>query len=153
MRGCYTAHLDISGLSTSKTVMLIECTSSTICEILSTSITNRSLDTNEQLEAGLFRVTTKGSPAGTTANVQKHEVGDANNPLTIIANLTTEPTTYDTAPLDKNGFSNLAGYRYDPIPEERPIVSPSGLVGLRLTAAPAAAFDATIQITFRVIGG
>lgn len=153
MRGVYTAEIEISSLSAAKTVLLLEVPSDMVIEILSTSITDMDRDTAEQLEAGLFTVDTKGTPAGTSVTPEKHESGDAASTVTVLGNLTTEPTTYNSKAIDRQGFNNLAGYRYDPIPEEKPVVSPSGLIGLKLLAAPATAFKAACQIVFREIGG
>jgi hypothetical protein len=47
--------------------------------------------------------------------------------------------------------SRLAGYYYDPLPEERPIIAPGATVGLRLTTAPTS-FNATARIVWREIG-
>jgi len=153
MRGVYTAEIEIASLSAAKTAILLECPSDSVLEIISGSITNMDTDSNEQLEAGLFTVTTKGSPAGTSITPEKHETGDAASGVTATGDLTTEPTTYNSKGVDRQGFSNLAGYRYDPLPEEKPIVSPSGLIGLRLLAAPSAGFKAACQIVYREIGG
>jgi len=158
MRGVYTANEQIAALNPAAgdTLLLIEVPSDLVIEILSASITNLDNDTNEQLEAGLFRVATKGTPAGNAVTPQKHEDGDAASSCTVLGaangGLSTEPTAYDGEPFDLQGFSNLAGYRYDPIPEERPIVKPADLVGLRLMAAPSAAFKASVQVIFREIG-
>ena len=63
MRGVYTAEYEIAALSQAKTVLLMEVPSDMVIEILSAAITNMDRDTAEQLEAGLFPVTTKGTPA------------------------------------------------------------------------------------------
>lgn len=152
MRGVYTAEIEISSLSAAKTVVLLECPSDSVLEILACSITNMDTDTNEQLEAGLFTVTTKGSPAGTSITPEKHEASDAASAATATGDLSAEPTAYNTKAIDRQGFSNLAGYRYDPLPEERPTVAPSGLVGLKLLANPSSGFKAACQIVYREIG-
>lgn len=152
MRGVYTARIDIASLSAAKTVLLLESPVGACFEILSANITNRSKDSNEMLEGGLFFVTTEGTPSGTAVTPEKHELGDQASGISVLGNLSAEPTSYNTEPIDKQGFSNLAGYRYDPIPEERPLIGPSKLVGLRLLAAPDTAFAATCQVVFREIG-
>ena len=152
MRGVYTAEIEAS-VSAAKTLVHITVPADSVIEILSCSITNSSIDSNEQLEAGLFRVATAGSPSGTSITPQKHENGDAASGVTALGDLTVEPTAYDSLGFDHNGFSNLGGYRYDPLPEERPIISPSGAVGLRLLAAPGSATNIHAQIVYREIGG
>ncbi|GEM_PF-7101393 len=152
MRGVYTAEIEIASVSAAKTLLLLEAPADGVLEILSANVTNMNNDSNEQLEAGLFEVTTKGTPAGTSVTPTKHEPGDQASSATATGDLTAEPSAYDTKAIDRQGFSNLAGYRYDPIPEERPVVKPGGLVGLRLLAAPATAAKMTAQIVYRQIG-
>jgi len=149
----YTAEIEIASLSAAKTVLLLELPADMCVIITSAHILNADTDTNEQLNAGLFRVSTKGTPAGTSVTPEKKSVGDVASGLTVLGNLTTEPTTYASKGLDRQGSSNLAGYRYDPLPEERDEISPSALVGLRLLDAPSAGFKATCQIVFMEVGG
>lgn len=151
MRGVYTASIDISALSANKTVLLIQAASSCVIEIISASITNLDTETSEMLSVGLFHVTTLGSPTGTSVTPEKHEKLDATSVATCTGNLTAEPTLYSSNPVDKKGVSNLSGYYYDPIPEERPIVPPSGAMGLRILVAPAS-FNCCASIVFREIG-
>lgn len=152
MRGVYTAEIEIASVSAGKTIILIEAPSTKTIEILSTSITNMDNDVSEQLEAGLFRVTTEGSPSGTSITPTKHEVGDSASGITATGDLSAEPTTYDSTAIDRQGFNNLGGYFYDPIPEEKPTIPPGGLLGLRLLSAPDTAFKCAAKITFREIG-
>lgn len=151
MRGVYTASIEITGISANKTLLYITSHSTAVIEILSCQVSNLSNETNEQLSIGLFHVTTAGSPAGTSVTPEKHEKLDANAVATVLGNLTDEPTTYATNPIDKQGISSLGGYRYDPIPEERPIVPPSGAIGLRMLVSPTS-FNLVASIVFREIG-
>lgn len=153
MYGVYVAEIEISSLSAAKTVLLGEAPNNMCVEILEAHLTNANVNTQEQLLAGLFLVTTKGSPAGSSVNVQKTEKGSPNTGLTWLGNLTTEPTTYDSAPFAKEGVSDLQGYHYEPVPEARQIISPSGLFGLRLLVAPSNAFKAVGVIVYRQLGG
>jgi hypothetical protein len=159
MRGVYTAEIEIAALNPTAGdgLLTLEVPADMVIEILSASITNMDIDTAEQLEGGLFGITTKGSLAGTSITPEKHETGDAASTVTALgagnAGMTTEPDAWNSKAYDRQGFNNLAGYRYDPIPEERPVISPSKLVGLRLLAAPSGAFKAAVQIVFREIGG
>jgi hypothetical protein len=155
MRGVYTFNVQASGIADARTLILFEVPSNMCAEILSASITDLTYDTSEQLEAGLFRVSALGAPTfDAIANVEKHEQGDATNSVVASGSISTtsaEPT-YQTTPIDRQGFNNLAGYKYDPIPEERPVISPSTHVGLRLLETPtSSSFSA--QIILREIGG
>lgn len=159
MRGVYTAEIEIAALNPTAGdgLLTLEVPADMVIEILSVSVTNMNNNTAEQLEAGLFEITTKGSLAGSAITPTKHETGDVASTVTALgagdAGMGTEPGAWASKAYDRQGFNNLAGYRYDPIPEERPIVSPSKLIGLRLLAAPSGAFKAVAQIVFREIGG
>lgn len=151
MRGVYTAYIDISGISSAKTLMLIQSPSTAVVEIIGIHVTNLDVETSEQLSIGLFKVSTLGSPSGTSVTPEKHETGDATAAATLTGNLSVEPTAYATNPIDKQGVNNLAGYHYDPIPEERPIVAPSGAMGVRLLVSPTS-FNCSVMVVFREIG-
>jgi hypothetical protein len=151
MRGVYTAYIDISGISSAKTLMLIQSPSTAVVEIIGIHVTNLDVETSEQLSIGLFKVSTLGSPSGTSVTPEKHETGDAAAAATLTGNLSVEPTAYATNPIDKQGVNNLAGYHYDPIPEERPIVAPSGAMGVRLLVSPTS-FNCSVMVVFREIG-
>jgi hypothetical protein len=151
MRGVYTASIDISSFASAKTLMLIRTPSTAVIELLNVHVTNLDVEVSEQLSIGLFRVSTIGSPTGTAITPEKHETGDAASAATVTGNLTVEPTSYATVPIDKQGTNNLAGYHYDPIPEERPIIPPSSGIGVRMLVAPTA-FNCSIKVTFREIG-
>jgi len=151
MRGVYTASIDISGLSVAKTLILLQASATSVLEILSVHLTNQNSETNEQWAVGFYHVTTVGSPTGTSITPEKHEKLDASSVATVLGNLTVEPTLYSSRPIDKEGISSLSGYHYDPIPEERPIVPPSGAIGLFISTVPTAT-DVTANIIYREIG-
>lgn len=152
MRGVYVAQIDIATLSTSKTILYGDIPSSIVVEILSANLTNLDQNTVEQLIVSLQRVTTKGSPTGTSVTATKSEVGSAASGVTWLGNLTAEPTTYDAATIDRQGANNLGGYYYDPLPECRQIIAPGTAFGLRLIDTPANIFRCMAQIVYREIG-
>lgn len=151
MRGMYTANYTITGLSSSKTVMLIQSPSTAVLEIYSVILSNLDSETSEQWSIGLYRVTTYGSPTGTSVTPTKNEILDSSSIATVLANLTVEPTVYSSIALDKQGVNNLSGYRFDPIPEQRPIIGPSIGFGVRVLTTPAS-FNASITVAYREIG-
>lgn len=154
MRGVYTATHKLSGLATAKTLMYLTAPSNKVVEILSVSVTNESNETNEQLQICLQRVTTLGTPTATTITPAKHEAGDQAAGSTVKANVTaSEPTYTDNSgdEIFREGCSSLAGWFYDPVPEERPIVAGGASVGLRNINSNTA-FDAMIRMTFRELG-
>src|SRR5262249_13125420 len=126
MRGVYDSFIHITGLNALKSAMLIEVPAGKLLEILSGQISNPSNNTNQQLEAGFYKVTRLGSPVGTSVTPTPMEVGDAASSVTVLGNLTTEPTTVSaTIATGVAGFSSLAGWQYQPVPEERLVMSPS----------------------------
>lgn len=152
MRGVYTAEISISSLSSAKTLMLLTAPSTACLEILSVSTSNLTSETSEQLSIGLFNVTTIGSPSGTAVTPEKHENLDAAASATASGNLSGEPSAYSSKGIDVQGVNSLSSYRYDPMPEERPIVGPSRAIGVRMLTAPTNSFDCRVQVVFREIG-
>ena len=159
MQGVYIATEEITALNPTAgdTLLLLEAPGDAVLELLSCRLTNSSVDTSEQLEWGLFRVGTKGSPAGNSITPEKTEDGSVASGATVLgagnAGLTTEPTSYNSEPLMQDGMNNLGGGEEDLVPEDRIYISPSGLVGIRLMAAPSAAFNAHVTMKWREIGG
>lgn len=135
MRGQYDAVAKMSSIAASKSLMMLTAPSAVNCRITSVKITTAST-LNQQLEATFVRVTTVGSAAGTSVTPTKGEPGDQASGATVIANLTAEPTTYSSALFDDQGFSSQAGYFYQPIPEERPLIAGGASVGLRMISTP-----------------
>jgi len=154
MRGVYTADFTASGITTGpRTLLMLRAPSNGVVEILRASVTNLSNSTSEQIQAGLFRVTAIGSPVFSgAANIMKHENLDATSTISASGCILSGESTFDANPIDKQGFNNLAGYSYDPLPEERPIVPPGGYVGLRLTNLTMTSSILTAEIVYREIG-
>lgn len=155
MRGVYTVAAEITALATAKTLLLGQCPSTMMLEILSAKLTDANQSTVEQWEVGLYNVSTVGSPAGSSissVNIQATEPAGAATSITWLYNLTTEPSAYASLPIDDDGVTNIAGYRYNPMPEERRIIAPSAYFGLRLISTPTNSFKAKAQITYREIG-
>lgn len=153
MRGVYTAVVGVSSLSATKTLIYITAGSAIVVEIISAWITNKTNETNEQLEACLRRVSSLGTPTATTLTPSKQEAGDQSAASTVKGNVTaSEPTYSSNTDMGYEGFSSLGGYRYDPMPEERPIIAPSATVGLVMVTSSFTAFDCEAGIVFREIG-
>jgi hypothetical protein len=155
----YTTELEIAALNPTAGdgVLVIEAPADMVVEIVRASLYNLATDTHEMLHVGVFPVATKGSLTGaSTPAIRKHDNGDAASTVTTYgagnAGMTTEPDAWGD-PYDEQGVSNVAGYEFEPPPDCRPILSPSALAGLRLMAAPSAAFQAKAIITFTEIGG
>lgn len=154
MKGVYTVSQRITALASAKTLMYLLAPASKVVEILSASVTNESNATNEQLRCSLKRITTFGNPSGTFVTPATTEPGDQASLVTACGNLTNEPGAYGTV-LDQQGFSSIGGYFYDPLPEEREYLAPSGFpgsaIGLVMETAPTSAtYD--VMVRYREIG-
>lgn len=150
MRGVYTASINIDALASSKTILLLRASSTSVIEVLGVQLSNRDNETNEQWEIGLYRTTTYGSPSGTSITPAKHEILDSDSVATALGDLSGEPTLYG-AVLDIQGIASLGGYRFDPLPETRPIIPPQGAIGLRILNSPQST-AVSASITYREIG-
>lgn len=153
MRGVYNASIDIDILEAEKTLIYIETPETMCIEVLAAYITNRSLITNQQITGELLigdiPVVT---PTGTTIDpVPTETLSGATNLTTILGDITDDEPTF-TSSLYKEGSSVLIGFRYDPVPENRIIIPPSKILGLRLAIALETAFDATVTLIYREIG-
>jgi hypothetical protein len=152
MRGIYEASIHIAGLNALKSLMIFQVPAAKHMSILSAQVSNASNNTNQQLEAGFYKITTLGSPVGTAVTPGQIEVGDAASAITVTANLTTEPTTYSATAFGLAGFSSLAGWQYQPVPEERLLMAASTNWGLKLTDTAPTAFDCDVYVRWQEIG-
>lgn len=151
MRGVYTAEIKISALAAAKTLLLLEAAAGKLIEILSASVVQVGSNlTNQQLECSVTRVTTLGTPAGTSVTPNPEEPGDQASTTTVLGNLTAEPTAYGVN-ADHQGATSLGGYQYQPVPEERGLDGSGASLGLRLLNAPTSA-DFVVQLKFRDVG-
>ena len=156
MRGVYTAEDAMATITTAKTVMYLTNAADMTLEIMSAWISNIDNDTNEQCEAALWRIQTIGTPTATSVTPTKMEKGDVASSVTAGANVTASEPTYFTAPdlsVGLAGFALLAGWKYQPVPEERMLVSPSESIGLRLLSNISSATELAVGIMFREMGG
>jgi hypothetical protein len=140
-----------------RTLILVRPNSLTCLELFSAAVTNENAETNEQLDCAITVLdvpdTDAENPAISTAiTPKKSEDGDAASSSFCRGNFTTEPGTYETEHLDNEGVPGLSGYHFDPIPEERPVISPGSYVGLRILEVPSQ-FNAIAKIVWREIGG
>jgi hypothetical protein len=157
MKGVYTASYQITGVTgAAKTLMYITATSSAVVELLSASVTQIGVTAEEQLDFRLAKISTLGTPTATTITPKGSETSTAGS--TVKANVTASEPTYEQdgssidLSIDRQGSSSLSGYFYDPQPEDRPIIPPSGTVGLKLVSSPTNTYTLNVQIKFREIG-
>lgn len=152
MRGCYNAKYKISGLTAAKTLMYITAPADQVIEILSAYVTNASNETNEQIEVALQKITTLGTPTGTSVTPAKEEDGDQASGVTCKADISASEPTYDAnGVVDGQGAPSLNGYKFEPTPEERPTIKGQLSIGLR-NINSVTSLDVVVQIRFRLIG-
>jgi hypothetical protein len=124
-----------------------------VVEILRARVSNANNETFEQAEFSLHRITTLGTPTATTVTPVKHEKGSPAAASTVKGNVTASEPTYETdGPIDAQGVSTANGWIFDPLPEERPVISPSESHGVRLLSNIAST-NLKVSLTFREIGG
>lgn len=153
MRGVYTAQIQATGQTAAKTAIYITAPATAAVEILSASLTNIDNETNEQLECCLQRVSSLGTPTGTSLTPSKSENGDQAAGSTAVGNVTaSEPTYSNNTQVGREGFPSLGGWRYQPTPEERIVIPPGGTVGLRILTSTFTSLGWDAMIVFREIG-
>jgi hypothetical protein len=156
MRGFYTASGKASAITAAGTLAYMTAPANKCVEIVAVTVTNESNATNYQMQVALTPITTLGSPATySAATPGKHEAGDqaAGTTVNIATNNgRTEPTTYSGTPTIQEGAASINGWRYEPQPDERPVMTNSVNWGVRLITAPGASTDFDVRITFREIG-
>jgi hypothetical protein len=155
MKGVYTATIKCAGITTAKTLLILENTASKILEVLYGSVTEESTNINQQNVCALHRITTLGTPTGTTVTPAPQERGDQASTITVLGNITASEPTYGADGINeygREGFSFLNGWVFAPLPEGRLYMEPSGNYGLRLRLAPGSTLDIDVTLQYREIG-
>lgn len=145
----FTVRMAPTAVTVAKTLIRVSAPATTALVILRAWITQETKVTSEQLRALIQRASTTGT--GTATTPEKHEVGDAAFAGSAAVNLTAEPTLTGN-PFNNEDFNILNGFIYVPMPEERVIVPPSGIIVLRSDIAPAASMTMTAGMTFGSLG-
>ena len=158
MRGVYTASYRIDGLAGQgggKTLMHLTAPANKVDEILGVEVTNANVETNEQVELVLKRISSLGTPTDTDLTPAPHEAGDQAAGSSVAADVTADEPTYVAANVGefgRRGVSTLAGWEWKPTPEERCYVGGGASIGLKMLNTDHAAFNAVVTMTFREIG-
>lgn len=105
--------------------------------LLEAAITNDDSETSQQLAVQILRVTTAGT--GTSTTPVPVEVNQSAATFTATTDHTAEGTA-STVYL-RDGFNVLNGWRFQPTPEGRIWVPPSGRLAIKLATAPGAAIN------------
>ena len=133
MRGVYTYTYELPAITTARTLLYLTAPSTMVIEILDAWVTWPGLDTNEQAEIRLERITTLGTPTATSVDGASHEYGSSYYSPTCKGNVTASEPTYsgNGSEFAHEGVASLNGWRHTPQPESRVYVSPSASIGLR----------------------
>jgi len=152
MRGVYEASANVGAVTAAQTLLYLTAPSGKCVEIISAHVTNESNETNEQMEITLQRITTLGTPTATANTPTPTELGDAAAGSTVATDVTASEPTY-TAGKDfgRAGVPSLAGWRFEPEPEARPIVANAASIGIQILTAITSA-DLVVRLVFREIG-
>ena len=152
MRGTYVASTTFSSLTTGpQTLIQLTAPSTAVVELIRATVTVNNNATNEQLEIQIQRASVAGgSPTGLTP--AKTEDGDQAAGSTVGASPTSEPTYTANKIIDRAGIPSVGGYVYNPVPEERPIIAPSAIVGLKINTPSFTSSSGDATLTFREIG-
>ena len=147
----YDAVIKISGLNSARTLLYITVATNDLVRPIHASVTNATVETNEQLEVLWQKITTVGTPTKTDITPTKHDQGDTASGSTVAGNVTASEPTYTAGViLGQQGFPSLSGYMWPPTPVPMPalpVFTGGDSWGLRMISTPAA-FDAIVLVTF-----
>lgn len=125
-----------SAVSTSTNLLQVTAPSTMTLEIIRAWVMQSTSTTSAQTDIILVRKSATAS-AGSTATPVKLEVGDPAPTFTAMSAAGTNGT--DTDIVYGEGFNILNGWLYSPVPEERIIVPPSGMLALKFPSTPPSA--------------
>ena len=151
MRGYYTASFKVSAATQAQTLVYITATTGKPVELVSTSVTNCTNETNEQMETKWSNISSLGTPTANTITPTKMNQNDSSASCTVKGPVTGSEPTYASGPALDHGYKgwpSLAGYEYEPPPDARPVIGSAASWGLRLLNAPTS-LDLVVNVVFR----
>ena len=150
----YTAQISAIAVTAIQDFIEVNCPSDAVVVIHSIRIAQYS-DVGdaaaEMLPVQISRSTGSAGSGGTVPTARPHNVGTAAFGGTVEVNNTTQAGT--TVVLLSEAFNIRSGWFYNPPPDERVVISPSGIVVVELPVAPADELTMEGSITFEEIGG
>jgi len=146
----FSLDFTIASLAAAKDIARLTAPATAVLELIRLEVTQDTSETSEQLPLSIYRASTAGT--GTAATPRPYEVGDNAFAGSAVVNLTADTTKSPTEPLWTSAQNVLSGWLYHPVPDERIIVPPSGIIAVRLETAPGAALAARVVLTFKSIG-
>ncbi len=106
----------------------------------------------EILQVSITRATGTAGSGGSTSTAVPHHKGDAAYGGGDIEFSNTTQAGTPTV-VHEDSFNIRVGYQYIPPPEQRIVISPSGVLVLELPVAPADPIDAILSVVLEEIGG
>ena len=139
---------------TAKTLFAIKPHVSKAIRLVSVTVTNRDVDTNEQMDISIARITTIGTPTyNVTPTEAKHNPSAGALSATYGADVTAGEPTYATTPIVREGVPSLRGLRW--VASDEVIIAPfaTGIegVGIYLNAA-VTSFSGVVVVEVDEIG-
>jgi len=144
----YVATMESISVSAAKSIIEFTASSTAIVQLLEAWITQDASETSTQEVAQILRKSAAGT--GTAFTARPLEILDPAFAGTVRTNMTAEGTAGNI--MRHEGFNILNGWLYVPIPENRIIVPPSGILALKLPNTPAAAITVSAGMIFEEIG-
>lgn len=146
-------HDDIS-VSTAISIIQLKSGASSISRILRAWVTQKTLTTNAYQRVQIVRKS--GAATVTAFTPLLVDPGDGAAKAagsTSGTGITASAEGTDTDILINEAFSILNGWLYLPVPEERIIVPPAGIIALKFPSAPGSAMNVSAGILFEEEGG
>lgn len=143
----------IAALSAARDLIEITAPSTGIVELVSVYVSQDSDDAtseSEMLPVIVQRASASGSGGSALTASKLANLGSAAS--SSIEGGNTSAATLSGVALHRDTFNVLSGYQWVPVEHERPIVPPSGIIVVRLDAAPSDAVDLKVTVFFREIG-
>ena len=139
-------------VTAAQTLMYLTAPSTMCGRITYASIAIADVDTNEQTYACIDRISSLGTPTGTSVTPSKTSNGDSASSFTCKADITGSEPTYAATPVGQEAFPSISGWRFQPLTENEYIeIKPSESVGVKLLGAIASS-TVTVRIVFQEIG-
>ena len=135
-RGFYSVVSKAQTVSTAITILEITAASTNTLKIIRAWVNQSSITTSAQVNIQLLRKSGTVTSAASAPSALALDAS-ASSGVTVKWKATAEGT--DGNVLIDEGFNVLNGWLYLPVPEERIIVPPSGIIALKFIAAPTSA--------------
>lgn len=150
----YTAVMDAQSVAAVCELFAITAPADAAVVIHEVWITQDTIEVSEQLPINIFRTATAQAAKGTANTPAPLEVGSPACGTVVRTNiLAAETLATETTMLHRISQNLLVGWQYLPTPECRIVISPSGVLCIKLDAVPAGATVFSGFVIFEEIGG